>query len=216
MSSNRKKRTQKPIEEQERQWYVSAVTNTQVWFDKATELLLLAEIVEQKLRESWTDARKNTERDVILKTEDIVKRIEEERRSDRWPLQAQSLYLMLVAFAIENLCKADIVRTQGLVISEEIQKSGKLSEKLKTHDLVSLVRKVGLNLDQQEQTLLRNLQKTAVWTARYPVPVEAYRKILPEEYATVVYMKATSPEEYMDHVKALVSKLCEKIRTNGT
>lgn len=215
MSKNRKRRTQKPIEEQEGQWYVSAVTNAQLWFDKATELLMLGEILEQKIREAWADARKNAVSDVTLETEDLIKRIEEERRSDRWPLQAQSLYFMLVAFAIENLCKADIVRAQGLEISEEIKKSGKLSEELKTHDLVSLVRKVGLDLDQQEQVLLRHLQRTAVWSARYPVPAEAYRKILPNEYPAVIYMKAASPEEYMDHLKALVSKLCVRIRANA-
>ncbi len=84
----------------------------------------------------------------------------------------QGIYFMLIAYSIENMCKAIIIAMRKSELENEIKKTKKLPESLKTHDLVKLVGKeAGIKISIQEEELLMRLENNAVWAARYPVPV---------------------------------------------
>jgi hypothetical protein len=76
---------------------------------------------------------------------------------DRRKLKADeilSVYLMLVAFAVENLFKGALVRGFGSDLRREFDSTGKLPGLLKTHDLFALATKTGLRMEIEEEDLL--------------------------------------------------------------
>lgn len=79
--------------------------------------------------------------------------------------------MMLAGFAIENLCKGYLV---GLLTPEEqkVVKDGKLPKKLKTHDLVELVRSTGMTFSDPEKNLLERIGEAAICRGRYPSPTD--------------------------------------------
>ena len=79
--------------------------------------------------------------------------------------------LMLLAFAIENRCKAVIVSKQPQLISG----NSRLPGALVTHDLGKLVGACGLAPTDMESAVLARLSEYA-WAGRYPVPTEAIRR----------------------------------------
>lgn len=83
-----------------------------------------------------------------------------------------SIYLMLVAFAVENLLKAQLVRKYYDAFKEEFDSSGKLPALLKSHKLFSLAKKADLSIGLEEEDLLRRLSRAATWSGRYPLPIE--------------------------------------------
>lgn len=84
----------------------------------------------------------------------------------------QGIYFMLIAYAIENICKAAIIKTNRIKLESEIVKTKKLPKSLNTHNLVKLVReKVGLDISVNDEELLMRLERNAVWASRYPVPL---------------------------------------------
>lgn len=89
--------------------------------------------------------------------------------SDMVGSQYQNIFMMLYGFAIENLCKAHVV-TKLSKDERSPLNSGKLPNRLNTHDLEDLVtRGVGLAVDNGEKELLKRLKATVTWAGRYPV-----------------------------------------------
>jgi hypothetical protein len=74
---------------------------------------------------------------------------------------------MLYAFAFENLLK-------GLIVSKlpELTSEVGLHGDLKTHDLVILSIKAGLQLGESQILLFRSLSRIAEWAGRYPTAVK--------------------------------------------
>jgi hypothetical protein len=77
---------------------------------------------------------------------------------------------MLPAFsmfgsALENLFKAVMVYKDPGLISAD-----KLSQDLKSHDLVHLAEEAGVTLSELETRLLSRLSEVVIWKARYSVP----------------------------------------------
>jgi type III secretory pathway component EscV len=99
MNKHGSQRKIKPwTEKEKKEVYIAAVTNTQAWFDKATELLLLAEIVERRIREAWADTREKLVSNIEPpEAEEILNRIrmEAEKKNNRWPVTSQGLYFAL-------------------------------------------------------------------------------------------------------------------------
>jgi hypothetical protein len=84
----------------------------------------------------------------------------------------QGIYFMLIAYAIENMCKAVIINKNKSKLKSEITKKKKLPDSLNTHNLVNLVRdKLEMKISEDEEELLMRLERNAIWAARYPVPI---------------------------------------------
>ena len=79
---------------------------------------------------------------------------------------------MLSAFALENLMKACIVKAKSGELAEEVRSGGRLPEVLRSHDLYELCVSAGLcALAEEEEMLLRRLERSSTWYGRYPVPL---------------------------------------------
>ncbi|MFH0940707.1 MAG: hypothetical protein V1840_02485 [Candidatus Omnitrophota bacterium] len=126
------------------------------WLSKAVELISVADILKNKLDFHW-------------------KKVSDEKGKiifDNNMATMQGVYYMLMAFAIENFCKAIIV---GRKMKEwEAMTLSKIPKVLKNHDLFDLVKnEIGLRVDVAEQILLKKLSRYATWHARYPTPTVA-------------------------------------------
>lgn len=87
----------------------------------------------------------------------------------RVPPNLGPAYMLLAAFAIENLAK-------GILIGRDPSRFPLTSGKqggLKTHDLMDLFSKVGGTWTGQERTLVKRLSTFAEWSGRYPIPLAA-------------------------------------------
>lgn len=78
-------------------------------------------------------------------------------------------YFMLVAFALENLCKAVLIQDQRDSLSRS--QIRRLPTFLSRHDLRYLFAHIGLRTTLDEEDLLIRLTQCAVWLGRYPVPI---------------------------------------------
>ena len=76
------------------------------------------------------------------------------------------VYMLLVGLAVENLAKAvHVARTQSAVGGDRLAKD------LKTRSLLDLLRRVGLELDD-EAYLVERLEVFVTWAGRYPTPLK--------------------------------------------
>jgi hypothetical protein len=71
---------------------------------------------------------------------------------------------LLYAYAMENLLKGLIVANNPAVVDEN-----KISNQLKSHDLVELSVSAGVTVHVEEEPVLAALSELSVWAARYPV-----------------------------------------------
>lgn len=79
-------------------------------------------------------------------------------------------YLMIAAYAIENLLKA-IIATKA--VAAGVVSSQSLLKELKTHHLPKLAAKAGVSLTDSGNELLARMTYFSVWAARYPAPLVA-------------------------------------------
>lgn len=77
--------------------------------------------------------------------------------------------MMLYGLCIENHVKSILV-SRNRILDEK----GRLKEK--THDLLKLLEKGGVNLDNDEKYLIERLEQFVIWAGRYPIPLEAEKK----------------------------------------
>lgn len=73
---------------------------------------------------------------------------------------------MLIGFSFENALK-------GLLVEQFDNNNGnKLHEELKkTHNLLTLANKVGIELTDNEKLILSYFTESIIWSGRYPIPV---------------------------------------------
>lgn len=85
----------------------------------------------------------------------------------------QGPYFMLMAFAIENLLKAAIVKSKSIELKSTFDLKPRLPKTLEDHDLVKLAQKSNypISEEKKEEDLLRRLTRSSVWAGRYPVPL---------------------------------------------
>jgi hypothetical protein len=74
------------------------------------------------------------------------------------------VYMLLTGLAIETLAKARIVAGHS-----SPTESGRLAKDLKSHDLLNLVRRAGITLNEAESYLCERLEAFVVWAGRYPI-----------------------------------------------
>jgi hypothetical protein len=83
------------------------------------------------------------------------------------------VYLMLVAYAVENILKAIIIVQNREHLASELAATQRLPKRMRSHDLVMLAQIAGTDLLTHRETelLLHRMSRSAVWYGRYPVPL---------------------------------------------
>lgn len=137
------------------------------WIYCAKALLTSASEIEPRVCELWDNYQAHMEDKTI-------------------PLKAdyyQGTYFMLIAYAVENLFKAAIVRENSLIFRHEFQSNKKFPTDLKSHELVELAKKAGFNYSLEEEDLLRRLTRHAIWAGRYPIPLGYKESAVSEKFS---------------------------------
>lgn len=160
MSSNKIDWDQIPLSN-----YAVMLLNKRRWFETAHELISTAAILEPHVTRWWDSW------------------LEFSRDESKAPLKHgyHGVYMVLIAYALENLCKGYIVDNLPRSVRENIRSKGVLPKELDSHDLVKLVERTGLVPDPQEEELLRRLERACIWYGRYPVP-RFYRDLGPKQF----------------------------------
>ncbi|WP_343548012.1 hypothetical protein [Ralstonia sp.] len=102
-------------------------------------------------------------------------------RGHALPLEqkVQGSYMMIAAFAVENLLKAIIAKR---TLPQDAAQTMGLPSELKTHDVVKLADMARVPLTDAGRDLLQRLTYFAVWAGRYPAPVRV-RDLMPQAIA---------------------------------
>lgn len=157
--------------------YAEFAVDVDEWFFTAENLLAAAEVLEPKIEEYWTIEReRNRKREVTKKI--LI-----------FPHQPdpRGVYFMLTAYALENLCKGLLIKKNLDSIESVATQSGKLPSDVIHHNLLELLRRIGFDLNTEDSELAFRLERSAVWSARYPVPTRADHR--------TVHMRTAEGEE---------------------
>ncbi|HYV97614.1 MAG TPA: hypothetical protein VE967_09185 [Gemmatimonadaceae bacterium] len=118
---------------------------------------------------------------------------------------------MLVAFAIETLCKGALIRG-NLVDAQDWDGSG-IPRELRSHDLTKLVRSVGMQIDEGEEYTLAQLGRAALWSGRYPFAATYHPAIHTVSLPGGRKFNAASyGEGDLSRAEALIAKLRKHLR----
>jgi hypothetical protein len=128
------------------------------WIRKADDLLYAARQLEPSVRSVWES------------------RLAGAARGGSCPAGVLGVHLMLVAYAIENLLKAALVRRPSHDLRRQVERSARLPRQLATHDLSRLAKSLRIDITPDEHGLLRRLARAATWSGRYPVPKGVERR----------------------------------------
>jgi len=127
--------------------------NPDAWWDKADDLLRAADELRPTVERYWQAH--------------IAGHAPDKRLHD-----THGTYFMLVGFAVENLCKAALVHSERATTAD--RSNGKLPSFLKRHDLMDLLRDIGVTVSGSvERRVVERVTRAVLWSGRYPVPVEA-------------------------------------------
>jgi hypothetical protein len=126
------------------------------WIECADNLLEAARLLEPKIQELWDSYRTHLSDRDILPNRDHY----------------NGPYFMLISFAIENILKAAIVRAKSAELETRFDNDSKFPKEMKGHDLLSLANAAGVSISFEIEDLLRRLSRNAIWSGRYPVPLD--------------------------------------------
>jgi hypothetical protein len=122
--------------------------------------------------QSWVDAAADLAKALIYLRPPVIEFCKAAISSDaqRLPVEkgVHGSYLMIAAYALENMFKAML--TSKATETESPTPQALLKE-LKTHDLSKLAAAAGVILTEQGSDLLARLTYFAVWAGRYPAPL---------------------------------------------
>lgn len=144
--------------------YKEQVLNWQLWIKQADELLAAAKKLEPSINKYWLTTRKFL---------DPVKGTYSPPSGFNPKPLLQGTYFMLIAYSIENLLKAKLIRQFTEKYEEEVMHTHELPIELNEHDLIALTNKTQFKINQTETNLLFRLYRNSLWQGRYPVPVKA-------------------------------------------
>ena len=119
--------------------------------------------------------------------------------------------MLLMAFAIENLCKGALIRDGK--VDASAWTGDRLPREINTHELRRLVRMVGMSVDEVDEYLLARLQRAAVWSGRYPVAA-AYHPSIHTVHAEDgrKYNAASYGRADVERAAALIAKIRTHVR----
>ena len=127
----------------------------------------------------------SSSKELELKVIEFWKSYKAHKKDGNLPLKPdhyQGPYFMLLAFAVENLFKAAIVREKSWEFKQDFRNKSKFPNELNNHDLVELAKQVHFNYSLEEEDLLRRLTRHAKWAGRYPVPLYYKKSARGEEF----------------------------------
>jgi hypothetical protein len=97
-------------------------------------------------------------------------------------LNHNGVCLMLRAYALENLCKAILIRTLPEA-ERQVIIDGSLAKSATGHDLPTLFERAGLEVNDFERSQLERLTEASTWFGRYPMPLNSAVRRLEEPEA---------------------------------
>jgi hypothetical protein len=143
--------------------FAEIASEEEEWFFIAEDLRQSAEALEPKVKKYWAIEK---DRDKLRDKEGIP-----------WVFMynpdPRGVYFMLTAYAIENLCKGLWVRKNKDLVRSLAAKKGSIPQELLSHDLLILLNKINFPLRLEDEELAFRLKRSAVWSARYPIPTRA-------------------------------------------
>lgn len=113
---------------------------------------------------------------------------------------------MLLAYCFENLLKA-VWAGQHF---KEVSNADKLPVELKTHDLLMLAQRAGIQLTEKETLALRCLHQHAEWQGRYMIPSTRAKTIAAfTNHLSADFLMAKFPGEpdWPDEIHSLIQKI---------
>ena len=137
--------------------YAAELVREKLWVGVAKELLNAARLMEPLIVERESDYLANA----FDGSEHLIGQ------------DFRPIYFMLIAHACENLLKAAVVSRSKNELQSQAQTTGRLPNSLKSHDLYKLAVTAGLDPSEDQELLLRRLTQNAVWSGRYPLPLNA-------------------------------------------
>jgi hypothetical protein len=155
----------RPTDRTQRDAYMQRASNKKNWIDKGDDPLQAASLLKPHVERFYQSAKKETE---------IVSELPD-GKSTKTPAIREGVIevcMLLFGCAFENLLKGAFVRQLTRGQKENRILKPKLPKQLKTHDVLSLAEKLGLDLNRLEINLLKRLTETIVWRGRYPIPIE--------------------------------------------
>ena len=180
--------------------YAKFVCNSERWIFTAKKLLASASLVEPEIIKRWKSIH-----DSIFKGESD--NVNDEFSAHHF----QSVYLMLVAYALENLMKGYLIDRDKESLRREILSKARLPSALVTHNLTTLASQCKLKMTVEEQVVFRRLSKHSNWIGRYPF-AKNYRDFFhlsPMNKIPSTGIAWSSSE--IEEIKQLVRKVCRKI-----
>jgi hypothetical protein len=161
--------------------FAESVLSAEAWFQTADELIAAMDLIGGNVEQFWEDYNSiifgvdmTTDPPSRYQKAKLAPKHQETDVGTRHDLANQ--HMMLAGFAIENLCKGYLA---GLLCPKEQDdvKAGKLPETLKTHNILKLVRSIGMTFSDREKDLLERIG-VAIWRGRYPSPTD-HKQIAP-------------------------------------
>jgi hypothetical protein len=149
-------------DEKLRQDYAQWVCDKKSWLSPAQKLIAAANLMTTEIDQRW--------RSIAPHPDDPNKPTF--KNDGLNALHFQSVYNMLIAFAVENLLKAHLVTSNATEYYSRIAETGKLPKEIKSHDLLALARKCKLVLTKEDETLLQRFYQHMVWKGRYFIPLD--------------------------------------------
>lgn len=168
------------------------------WLDKAEELLASAAVLRTEVEQYWSE--------IVFKNNQIVS------VPDR--KYVQPAYSMLVAYAIENYCKAVLVFQHKNELQNRVLE--KLPGYLNNHNLEVLARDMGMTLSVPDEELLFRLTCNSKWRGRYPIPIGASATAAVREFSDgrqylVAYLAPNDLNRIDDFVDCLTAFVDEQL-----
>ena len=153
--------------------FAESVLSAEAWFRTADELTAAMDLVGRNVERFW-DHFNSIISAVDMTTDPPTRYQKRKTKPKRQGNDADTKYnlanqhMMLAGFAIENLCKGYLAGLLGPRERDKVR-AGKLPKRLKTHDILKLVRSTGITISEQEKDLLDRIGDTN-WRGRYPSP----------------------------------------------
>lgn len=185
------------------QKYAKLICNSSLWRSAALSLYAAAEQLEPEIKKQWKDLKESSFVPYVPKKDEPFQALEYQR-----------VYLMLVAYSLENLMKGFCAYKFKSEFFEETSTSGTLPKMLKTHNLKKLAENCPLELSDTEHKLLNRLSRHSEWIGRYHFPTTAK-----EFYNLTGSNKIPSTAQVwssgeIDDVRAIVTSIAEQLGTS--
>ena len=134
--------------------WVGDAQNPTNWFESARKMNAAMDQLKPAMRDFWVSLKESAE----------------DHSKGMPTLEYNSVYLMLAALVVENLCKgytASHLTDHEKQLLDKGQWPGRLN---RNHNIRVLLKDVGFEPTAQEQEIVSRIQEAINWRGRYPLP----------------------------------------------